>query len=209
MLKTVTLEDEEIEILLSHHKQKLADVAKEMQTLSEKQQFSETRLRELTDVHEKEHEASIEEHLSDVVEIQDDGTLTVAAAHEADEHVEEIPAAEAAHEPEAVHEHEEEAPVDEVAHEPETVHEHDEETPVAETSHEPEAALEHVEEASVAEVAHEPEAIHEDVEETPVAEVSHKPEAVQEDVEATPAAEISHEPEAVPHKGTFTIVSES
>jgi hypothetical protein len=189
MLKTVTLEDEEIEILLSHHKQKLADLAKEIQTLSEKQQFSEARLRDLTGAHEKEDEASIEEHLSDVVEIQDDGTLTVAAAHEAEEHVEEVPVAEAAHE--------EETAVAEASHEPEAVIEHGEETAATESVQE---AEEHEEETPVAEVVHEHE------EETPVAETSTEPEAAHE--EETPAAEISHEPETVPHKGTFTIASE-
>src|SRR5580693_6285430 len=129
MLKIVTLDEEEIEILLSHHKQKLADVTAEIQALTEQQQFSETRLRELTDVHEKEDETSIEEHLSDVVQIEDDGTLTVAASPEPEavhEQDEEIPVVEASHEPEAIHEEIEETSVVEVAHDPEAVHEQDE-----------------------------------------------------------------------------------
>jgi hypothetical protein len=49
MSKIVTLSEEEVEILLSHHKQKLADLAKELKALTEKQRFSEARLHDLTD----------------------------------------------------------------------------------------------------------------------------------------------------------------
>ena len=188
MLKIVTLDEEEIEILLSHHKQKLADVTAEIQALTEQQQFSETRLRELTDVHEKEDEASIEEHLSDVVDIQDDGTLTVAAAHESEAEArhDETPEVEAEHETEEVHEHAEV----EAAHEPEEVHEHADETPAVEASNELEEVHEHADETPEVEAAHETEEAHKHADETSTAVISHEPESV------------------VPHKGTFTIASE-
>jgi hypothetical protein len=66
MLKTVTLDNEEMELLLSHHKQKLGAVTKEIQTLLEKQRFSETRINELDELsHVHDEEIFSEEDLQE------------------------------------------------------------------------------------------------------------------------------------------------
>jgi hypothetical protein len=135
MSKSVILENEEIEILLSYHKERLAVVTEEVQTLLEKKEASEKRLHELTSVQEEEHETPADEHLhepetaqehdlesSTVVteagELQhlENGALTedheIAAAIETDEqqHHENETLTEA-HEANAVQEQEDETPV--------------------------------------------------------------------------------------------------
>jgi hypothetical protein len=66
MLKTVTLDNEEMELLLSHHKQKLEAVTKEIQSLLVKQRFSETRISELDELNQvHDEEAFSDEHLQE------------------------------------------------------------------------------------------------------------------------------------------------
>jgi hypothetical protein len=88
MLKTVTLEDEEIEILLFYRKETLANLKKEIEALVKKHNHNEKRLNELTGLLGHESETSNEDHL--------------APAHL---HEHGSPAAEISHEPEAVHHH--------------------------------------------------------------------------------------------------------
>lgn len=88
MSKTVILEDEEIEILLSYHKERLAHAAAEIQSLSEKKEASEKRLQELAAVHEHESEVAAETLAGEPegLHLTEDGVL-------AEEHLDEPEAA--------------------------------------------------------------------------------------------------------------------
>jgi hypothetical protein len=93
MLKTLTLEDEEVEILLSYRKETLANLKKEIESLIKKHNHNEKRLNELTGMLGQDDGTSTEDHLPGDAHLHENGNA----------------AAEVSHEPEAVHHHNGEA----------------------------------------------------------------------------------------------------
>lgn len=219
MSKTVILEDGEIEILLSYHKERLAHATEQIQLLSEQKEASERRLHELAGAHEQQNEVAADEHASGLIteheEAEEHGVVAETepeSLHLTDDGV--VLAEEHAPETEAAAEDDEEAI--ETEHEPDA--EAEEETAEVQTSVEPTGAhqLEDETAAEEAEVEHagEPVSKHEET----AHEVSAEHEETEEEEETTrgpvaehiaEGAELATEHAAEPvaakemHKGSF------
>lgn len=168
MAKNVILEDGEIEILLSYHKERLANVTAELETLHASKETSERRLQELTGVHEQAEEASAAEPVAEHEE-------TAEAVAEA--------------EPESLHLTDDGVVLAE-EHATETVAEDDEET--VETEHEPNVESIAEEEAETSHASVEAAGVHHIEDETVEAAELHIAEPVAEHEQAEePAREVS------------------
>jgi molecular chaperone DnaK (HSP70) len=134
MLKTVTLDNEEMELLLSHHKQKLEAVTKEIQMLKAKQHLSETRIDELGELSQAyDDEAFSEAHSHETESMhQKSGAFSEEHLHEPESlsHEDNEPSFEEhLHETEETHHENNEEPVEMHLHETEPMHHEDNEGP--------------------------------------------------------------------------------
>jgi hypothetical protein len=188
MAKNVILEDEEIEILLSYHKERLAHVTAQLEILSTAKETSERRLHELAGPHEETANVTAEAAHSEAEDHSGNGAAV-------EEHAEVIAEAE----PESLHLTDDGVVL---AHEPATEiaagheeAEEDEET--AETEHEPdvEAAEEEetVEETETEHISAEPEGVHHVEGEAEEAVEEHIDELAAGHDEEAPIAEAEHE----------------